>query len=111
MRITDEIKDGIVVFHLGGKVMGGPDSTMFHGKVHEYVDAGKSNIVIDLSKVEWVDSIGLGMFLSALATARKNGGELKLTNVTEKIKNLLIITRLVTVFESCDSTEEAIKSF
>ena len=111
MKISDEVKNGIVVFHLEGKVMGGSNATMFHGKLHEYVDAGKKKIVVDLKKVEWMSSIGLGMLISALTTLKNNNGELKLANVTQGIQSLLIITRLVTIFEAHDSVEEAINAF
>ena len=111
MRISDEVKDDVVIFHLGGKVMGGNDATTFHGKLHEYIDSGKKKIVVDLKKVEWMSSVGLGMLISALTTVRNNGGELKLANITQGIHNLLTITRLVTIFDTYDSTDEAIASF
>ena len=60
MKISDEVKDDTVVFRLGGKVMGGNDATMFHGKLHEYIDGGKKKVVVDLKKVEWMSSVGLG---------------------------------------------------
>jgi anti-sigma B factor antagonist len=91
--------------------MGGPDGTMFHGKLHEYVDAGKKKIVIDLAKVEWLSSVGLGMLISALTTVKNNNGLLKLTNVTDRIQSLLTITRLITIFDTHDSIEDAVKSF
>ena len=111
MKISDEVKDDIVVFRLGGRVMGGNDATMFHGKLHEYIDGGKKKVVVDLRKVEWMSSVGLGMLISALTTVRNNGGELKLANITQGIHNLLTITRLVTIFEAHDSLDEAIASF
>ena len=111
MKISDEVKGDIVIIHLEGKVMGGPDATMFHGKLHEFVDAGKKKIVIDLKKVEWMSSVGLGMLISALTTMRNSDGQLKLANVTQGIQSLLTITRLVTIFEAHDSVEEAINAF
>ena len=111
MRISDEVKGDIVIIHLEGKVMGGPDATMFHGKLHEFVDAGKKKIVVDLKKVEWMSSVGLGMLISALTTMRNSDGQLKLANVTQGIQSLLTITRLVTIFEAHDSVEEAINAF
>jgi anti-sigma B factor antagonist len=111
MKISDEVKGDVVIIHLEGKVMGGPDATMFHGKLHEYVDAGKKKIVVDLKKVEWMSSVGLGMLISALTTLRNSDGQLKLANVTQGIQSLLTITRLVTIFEAHDSVEEAINAF
>ena len=111
MKITDELKDGVVVIGLEGKVMGGPDATMFHGKLHEYVNSGNKKVVIDLAKVEWMSSVGLGMLISALTTMKNNEGQMKLVNVTESIKSLLTITRLVTIFETYDSMDEAVAAF
>jgi len=111
MKITDELKDDVVIIGLEGKVMGGPDATMFHGKLHEYVNSGKKNVVVDLAKVEWMSSVGLGMLISALTTMKNNEGELKLANVTKGIESLLTITRLVTIFKTYDSIEEAIAEF
>ena len=68
MKIQDELKDGIVIISLEGKVMGGPDATMFHGKLHEYVTTGNKKVIINLAKVEWMSSVGLGMLISALTT-------------------------------------------
>ncbi|SYZ74436.1 Anti-sigma factor antagonist [Candidatus Zixiibacteriota bacterium] len=111
MKIVDEIKNDVVIIKLEGKVMGGPDATIFYGKLHEYVDAGKKKVIIDLSGVEWMSSVGLGMLISALTTMKNKGGELKLTGVTKTIQSLLTITRLMTIFESHDSIDDAIKTF
>jgi len=111
MKISDESKDGVAVIYLEGKVMGGPDATMFHGKLHEFVNGGQKKVIVDLAKVEWMSSVGLGMLISALTTMKNNGGELKLANVTEGIESLLTITRLVTIFKTYDSLDEAIKAF
>jgi anti-sigma B factor antagonist len=110
MKMQDEIRDGIVIIHLEGKVMGGPDATMFHGKLHEYVNLGRKKVVVDLGKVEWMSSVGLGMLISALTTMRNNEGELKLSNITKNIESLLTITRLVTIFDTYDSIDDAIKN-
>jgi len=110
MKISEEIKNDILVIHLSGKIMGGPDATQFHGKLHEFIDAGKKKVVIDLAKVEWVNSVGLGMFTAAHATLRRVEGKLKLANVTENIRNLLTITQLVRIFDTYDSIEDAIDS-
>ena len=82
---------------------------MFHGKIHEYIQLNKKNIIVDLQKVEWMNSVGLGMLISALTTVRNAGGRLVLANIT-KIESILTITRLITVFEHFDSRDEAIKA-
>jgi anti-sigma B factor antagonist len=110
MKITDEFKGDVAIIHLDGKVMGGPDATIFHGKLHEIVSGGKKKVIVDLAKVEWMSSVGLGMLISALTTMKNNQGELRLAGVTKSIQSLLTITRLVTIFQVHENVEEALKS-
>ena len=110
MKFEDSLQDDIVVFSVSGKIMGGEETTMFHGKMHEYIQLNKKKVVIDLAKVEWMNSVGLGMLISALTTAKNSGGRLVLANIT-KIESILTITRLITVFEHYDSRDDALKSF
>ena len=107
---TREVQD-LVVLEPKGKIMGGPDATLLHDQLHEYIKQGKKRVIIDLSKVDWMNSTGLGILISALTTLKKNQGELKLANVTDKIQSLLTITKLVTVFETYDSVDLAAASF
>ena len=111
MKLTDRIVNDVVVLEPKGKIMGGPDATLLHDKLHEFIDQKKKKVVIDLSKVEWMNSTGLGILISGLTTMRNNGGELKLAGVTEKIESLLTITKLITVFENYDSVDQAVQSF
>ena len=111
MKLNEYEKENIVVLELSGKIMGGPDASLLNDKLHELVEAGKNKVIVDLGKVNWMNSSGLGILIGALTTIRNNNGELKLANVTERIKSLFIITKLITVFESHDSVESAIKSF
>jgi anti-sigma B factor antagonist len=111
MKLTYREQDGVIILEPKGKIMGGPDATLLHDQLHEFIDQNKKKVVIDLAKVDWMNSTGLGILISGLTTLRNNGGELKLANVTEKIQSLLTITKLITVFECYDSIEEAVKSF
>lgn len=111
MKLTDRVQGDVAILEPAGKIMGGPDATLLHEKLHEHIDKGVKKVIIDLSKVDWVNSTGLGILISALTTMKNNGGELKLANVTEKIQSLLTITKLVTVFESHDSVDKAVGAF
>lgn len=111
MKLSDYEKNGIVVLEPKGKIMGGPDATILHERLHEIIEKKKNRVVIDMADVEWMNSTGLGILISGLTTLRNNNGELKLANVTGKIQSLLTITKLITVFEAFDSVEEAINSF
>lgn len=105
-----EVKD-VMVLSPKGKIMGGPDATQMHDQLHEFINQGKKKVVIDLAKVDWMNSTGLGILISGLTTMRNSNGELKLANVTEKIQSLLTITKLITVFDCYDSVQEAAESF
>ncbi len=111
MKLSYHEDRGAVVVEPKGKIMGGPESTELHDLLHELIEKNKKNVVIDLGKVDWMNSTGLGLLISGLTTLRKAGGELKLANVTEKIQSLLTITKLVTIFKSYDSVDEAVGSF
>ena len=110
MKFADFVESNIVVFNVTGKIMGGEETTLFHGKIHEYITGNKKTFVIDMAGVEWMNSVGLGMLISALTTVKNSGGRLVLCNIT-KIESILTITRLITVFEHYDSRDEALKSF
>ncbi len=110
MKFSDFIENDVVVLEVSGKIMGGDETTMFHGKIHEYMQLNKKNICVDLAAVDWMNSVGLGMLISALTTVKNGGGRLVLANI-DKIESILTITRLITVFEHYDSRDEAIKSY
>ena len=107
---TDERYNSVVI-SFKGNVMGGPDAVALNEKLHELIDAGKKNVIVDLGKVKFMNSSGLGMLIGALTTMRNGGGDLRLANATDKIQSLLIITKLVTVFQNFKSLDEAVKSY
>ena len=111
MKLVEKDVDGIVVLELSGKIMGGPDATLLNDKLHELIETQKTNVIANLAKVNWMNSSGLGILIGGLTTMRNNGGDLRLANVTDRIKSLLMITKLITVFKSYDTLEEAISSF
>ena len=111
MKIKISEKYEAVVIELKGNVMGGDDTKTFNETLHKLIDEGKNRIVIDLSGVKFMNSSGLGMLIGGYTTLKKGDGQLKLANVTDKIQSLLMITKLITIFDSYDSVEEAVKSF
>lgn len=110
MKFDDFLEGDVTVLDVSGKIMGGEETTLFHGKIHEYINQNKKNFVVDMAKVDWMNSVGLGMLISALTTVKNAGGKLVLANIT-KIESILTITRLITVFEHYDSREEALNAF
>ena len=111
MELEQREQDGVVILELSGKIIGGPDASKVNDQLHELAETGKSKIVADLSQVNWMNSSGLGILISALTTVRNAGGELKVAAATEKIKNLLTITKLTNVIKLYDTIEEAIAEF
>lgn len=101
----------VAVLELKGKLMGGPETAAIHEKVKDLVGNKVNKIVIDLGKVKWMNSSGLGALMGSLTTTKNSGGELKLAKVTEKVKSLFMITKLVTIFETFESIDEAVSSF
>lgn len=111
MKMNEKTSGDITILELSGKIMGGPDAALLNDKLHELIEAGKSKVVADLEKVNWMNSSGLGILIGGLTTMRNNGGDLKLANITDRIQSLLMITKLLTVFETFESVDKAVDSF
>jgi len=111
MRMKTSEKYGAVVITLKGNVMGGPDSQEFQDILHNFLEDNKKNIIVDLGGVKFMNSTGLGMLISGYTSVKNGGGSLKLANATEKINSLLVITKLITIFENFNSVDEAAESF
>jgi anti-sigma B factor antagonist len=111
MKFKTSVQGNVTVFHLDGNLMGGPDATALNGKLHDLVDAGKKQVVIDLKNVEFINSSGLGLLIGSASLMKNAGGGLKLANVSEKIMTLIKIARLGPVFEIFASVQEAVTGF
>ncbi len=111
LKISRRDVDDVVVLSLRGKLIGGPEAIGLRDTMKNLVSEGKTKVLIDLAKVTWVDSTGLGTLISAYTTLKKENGEVKLLRLTKKIHNLLVITQLITVLEDFEDEETAISSF
>jgi len=110
MKIKTTEKYGAVIIELKGNVMGGDDTKDFNDLLHKLIEEGKIRVVINLGDVKFMNSSGLGMLIGGLTTMKKANGFYKLANVTDKIESLLIITKLITIFEHYDSVDKALES-
>jgi len=111
MRMGEKEQAGVVVMMPKGKIMGGPDAGAVKERLHQLIDEDKKKVVVDLSGVSWMNSSGLGILIGGLTTMRNAGGDLKLAGTTDKVQNLLMVTKLITIFESYDTVEEAVASY
>ena len=111
MAYTSKEENGTVIFELAGKIMGAPEDMSILDKFQELAEQQKVKIVVDLSRVEWMNSRGLGICVSGGTTARNRGGDLRLAAPSEKVKSFLNNCKMFAVIESYDTVEEAIKSF
>lgn len=111
MKIKERKRDGVAILELSGKLMGGPDATTFGETLKTLIHEGTTNIIVDLGKVSWVNSTGLGILISGYSTVKKNGGELKLLHVSDRIESIFMVSKLHTVFTSYDDEDAAVQSF
>lgn len=91
--------------------MGGPTGAKLQETLNDLKAQNKLNVIVDLAKVKFMNSSGLGMLISGMTTMRNAGGDLRLVNPAAKIKSLLVVTKLITVFQHFDSVQEAAESF
>jgi anti-sigma B factor antagonist len=111
MQIEERNVGDVVVLDLKGKVTLGAGDELLKDKVNSLVNQGHRKIVLNLADVPYVDSAGLGEIVRTYTTVSKNGGSLKLLNLTKRITDLLAITKLLTVFETFDAESDAVRSF
>ena len=111
MTIKEKIHGDVVVLSLRGNLMGEPDTTDVRDKIYGLLQDGFVKIVLDLGKVKWVNSTGLGTLISAMTSVKTKNGELRLANVTEKVESLFVITQLIKVFKTYETVDRAVASF
>ena len=111
MHIEERAIGDVMVLDLKGRVTLGEGDELLKDKVNSLINQGQKKLVLNLADVPYIDSAGLGEIVQAYATMSKGGGALKLLNTTKRIKDLLAITKLLTVFECHDNEAEAVKSF
>lgn len=111
MKLKTREQSDVMIVELSGKIMGGPESAQFHDTIKQAISASRKRVVIDLGEVEWMNSSGIGLLVSAYTTLKNAGCEMKLARTTDKIQSLLVITKLNSVFDSHSSVDGAIQSF
>lgn len=111
MQIEQLFVGGVIVVDVTGKITLGESTEILKDKVNSLVNQGHTDLVLNLAGVSYMDSAGLGVMMAAYATAKRQGGNVKLLSLTKRITDLLSITKLSTIFETFDSETEAVASF
>lgn len=111
MKIVKRFVDDVVVLDLHGKLQGGPDAEDFKAIFKDLIKEDKKRIIVNLEKVSWINSTGLGILISGYTTLRREGGDIVLIHVSDRIESILYVTKLNLLFKTFETEEEAVKSF
>jgi anti-sigma B factor antagonist len=111
MTIETRTVNGVTILDIHGKITIGEGSAEIRNKVRDLLQAGRKKILLNLGDVSYVDSSGIGELVSSYTTVTNQGGDLKLLSLTRKLRELLAITKLLTVFETFDDEEKAVASY
>ncbi|HKV93711.1 MAG TPA: STAS domain-containing protein [Candidatus Angelobacter sp.] len=111
MKASNRQLDGVTIVDMSGRITLGEGSVILRDTIRDLVGKGQKKILLNLGDVTYIDSSGIGELVSAFTAVRREGGELKLLNLTKKVHDLLQITKLYTVFDIKDDETTAIKSF
>ena len=111
LTIKERQAGDVTILDLSGKITIGEGSVQLREAVRKLLDEGKKKILLNLGDVSYVDSSGIGELVSSYTTTGNQSGQLKLLNLTKKIQDLLMITKLLTVFQTYDNEADAVASF
>jgi len=111
VRIHSREKDGVVILDLQGKLMGGEDAETFKATICRLLEEGRKRVVVNLHDINWINSTGMGILISGYTTMRRGGGDLTLLHVSDKIRSILYVTKLNTIFRCYESEDDAVKGF
>ncbi len=111
MALKEQMNGDVAIIELKGKLMGGSETSEIHDKIKELITKGNIKVVADMDKVSWMNSTGLGALMGAMTSLRNAKGDLKLAKIPDNVENLLVITKLVTIFDTFETVDQAIAAF
>lgn len=111
LNISERQVGDVTILDMDGKITIGEGSVALRTAIRRLLEEGKKKILLNLAKVGYIDSSGIGELVSSYTAINKENGELKLLNLTQKLQDLLTITKLLTVFDVYESEEEALASY
>jgi anti-sigma B factor antagonist len=111
LKITNREVEGVSVVTLDGRIVLGDESNALRVKLKSLIAEGKKQIVLNMDNIKYIDSAGLGILVAAHCSAKTQGASLRLCHLGSKFQEVLQITKLLTVFEVCDTEAPAVASF
>ncbi|HYR77731.1 MAG TPA: STAS domain-containing protein [Pyrinomonadaceae bacterium] len=111
LNIKQRQAGDVSILDLDGQVRMGDSATALRGAIRSLVAGGNKKILLNLAGVKYIDSGGIGELIANYTTVGRGGGQMKLLNLTDKVQDLLVITKLLTVFDVYENEPEALSSF
>lgn len=111
LEIQQREREGITILDLNGRLIVGEPVAAFRERVRELLDSNTVNVILNLAEVDYIDSTGLGGLVISFTTLKKAGGSLKLLKANQRNIELLVLTKLTTVFEVFEDEQDAVNSF
>ncbi len=111
VKLTSRQVGDVTVIDAAGRITLGEGASAFRGAIRDLVAKGNKKVLLNLGEVSYIDSSGIGELVSGFTTVTSSGGQLKLVGLSKRVKDLLQITKLYTVFEAFDDETEAVRSF
>ena len=111
LAIKTRKADGVTILDLKGKIVLGEETSSLREQIKQLLGASETKMVLNMGNVSYIDSAGVGTLVAAFTSAKAQGGQLKMANLTKKFRETLQVTRLLTVFETYDSEADALASF
>ncbi len=111
VKLTSRQVGDVTVMDAAGRITLGEGASAFRNAIRDLVAKGNKKVLLNLGEVSYIDSSGIGELVSGFTTVTNSGGQLKLVGLSKRVKDLLQITKLYTVFEAFDDETEAVRSF
>jgi anti-sigma B factor antagonist len=111
IKSRTELSGKIAIIEIKGSLVGDDDTDSFHAAVADFVEQGNKSLIVNMQRVNYMNSSGIGALIAAHSRFRRNGGEVKLACLSNNVQNVLAVTKLVDVFDICPTVDEAIDGF
>ncbi len=111
IKAKTELNGKIAIIEIKGSLVGDEDTDKFRSVVQDFIEQGNKSLVINLGKMNYMNSSGIGAIISAYTSYKKVAGEIKLAGISNNVQNLLVVTKLIDIFDVHETVDEAIDSF